>query len=86
MCKTSDSLMNQAFGLRITFNEIDDNISGYITWQDTPEGRATNLPRIDESHKDILFIDWGIQLKQVERAVSKAADAANNIIEFKLSA
>jgi len=32
MCKQSDSLMNQASDLRITFNEIDDKISGYITW------------------------------------------------------
>jgi len=60
MCKQSDSLKNQASDLRITFNEIDDKISGYKTWQDTLEGRATDLTKIEEYHKDILFIVWDI--------------------------
>lgn len=55
--------MNWASDLRITFNEIDENILGYITWQDTIDGRETYLPKIDESYKDILFTDWDIKLK-----------------------
>jgi len=41
--------------MRITFNEIDEKILGYITWQDTPKGRVVDIPRIEESHKEILF-------------------------------
>ena len=47
LCVKSDSLMNQSFDLRVTFNDIDDKISGFLTWQDTPEGSATNIPRIE---------------------------------------
>ena len=61
--KESDSLMNRDFDMRVIFNEIDENISGYITLQDTPEGRVEDLPKIEESHKDILFTNWDIQLK-----------------------
>jgi len=55
--------MNRDFDMRVIFNEIDENISGYITLQDTPEGRVEDLPKIEESHKDILFTNWDIQLK-----------------------
>lgn len=81
ICAKSDSLMNQSSDLRVIFNDIDDKISGFITWQDTPEGRAIDLPRIEESHKEILFPDWDIHLKQTERAVSRATNVANNIIK-----
>jgi len=73
--------MNQSSDLRVAFSDIDDKISGFITWQDTLEGKAIDLPIIEESHKEILFTNWDIQLKQAERVVSKATDAANNIIE-----
>ncbi len=79
LCVKSDSLMNQSSDMRVTFNDIDDKISRFITWHDTPEGRAA--PRIDESQKEILFTDWDIQLKHAERAVSRANDVANNIIK-----
>lgn len=81
LCVKSDSLMNQSSDLRVTFNEIDDKILGFITWQDTPEGREVDLPVIEESHKEMLFTDWDIQLKQAEREISRATNATNNIIE-----
>lgn len=73
--------MNQSSDMRVTFNDIDDKISRYITWQDTPKSRATNLPSIEDSHKEMLFTDWDIQLKQEKREVSRATNVANNIIE-----
>lgn len=36
---------------------------------------------MEESHKENLFTDWDIQLKQVEREVSRETDATNNVIE-----
>jgi len=47
----------------VTFNDIDDKISRFITWQDTLECRVIDLLGIEEYHKEILFIDWDMQLK-----------------------
>lgn len=56
----SDSLVNQTSNLRVNFNDINDKISGFITWQDTLEGKAADLPIIEEFHKEILFTDRDI--------------------------
>jgi len=43
--------------------------------------RKANFPKLEESHKDILFTDWDSRLKQVERAMTVMVGVANNIIE-----
>lgn len=73
--------MNQASDVRVNFNEIDDNIFEYIAWQGTLEGREIDLPRIEESHKEILSTAWEIRLKQEEEEVSRAINPTNNIIQ-----
>lgn len=55
-------------------------ISQFISWQEYKEGRKNDLPKNKESHKDILFTDWDIQLKQVEKAVARVDSTTNNII------
>jgi len=39
------------------------------------------MPKIDESHKDILFAKWDSWLKEVEQAMEDAVEAPNNVIE-----
>lgn len=40
------------------------------------------MPKIDESHKEILFVKWGYQQMEVEQAMEDAAVASNSVIEF----
>jgi len=66
--------------MRLEYDEIHKNISDFITWKESEEGRKVDLPKLDESHKDILFTDWDSWLKQVERATTIAATATTNSI------
>lgn len=45
------------------------------------KGRKADLPKIEESHKDLLFAYWDTQLKQAKRATVTTASATNSIIE-----
>jgi len=38
--------MNQLSDLRTYFDDIEENISDYISWQDSTEGIASDPPRI----------------------------------------
>ena len=48
----------------------------------TEDGRAANLPKIEESHKTILFSEWETQLIKAEKATSRARAIMNNVIEL----
>ena len=39
------------------------------------------MPKLDESHKEILFASWGSRLKGAKQATEDVAVATNNIIE-----
>jgi len=39
------------------------------------------MPEIEETHKDILFIDFDVWIKQAELAVVRATKVAKNIIK-----
>jgi hypothetical protein len=56
LSKTSDSLVNQLSDLRTFYEDIDEKISEYIDWQDSAQGRSSDLPRIEESQKDIILV------------------------------
>lgn len=43
---------------------------------------AANLPRIQESHKEILFSNWQFQLMKAERETSRCSTATNGLIEL----
>jgi len=66
---------------RSEFNDLNTNISELIEWKETEEGRIANLPDIEETHKDILFTDWDVWIKQVELAVARVARVAKNIVK-----
>lgn len=52
-----------------------------MNWQRSEEGKRVELPRIDESHKEMLFTKWDSQLKQAEQVMEEAATATNSVIE-----
>ena len=68
--------------LRQEIDDADENISEFLTWQDTEKGREANLPRIEGRHKEILFTEWEQQLMKVERAISRARSMMGNITQF----
>ena len=82
LVKTSDHLVTQIYYLRTYYDEIDDKLSKYIDWQDTTQGRAANLPHLEESIKDIVFGDQDIKMKSAELAIIKAKNISSNISEY----
>lgn len=61
--------------------DLKTRISEFIEWQETKDGRKANLHEIEETHKDILFIDWDVRIKQVRLARARAAGLLKNIIK-----
>ena len=59
----SEQLTNKVIDQRIEFNEINIKISNYIEWQDTEEGKKSDIPKIKENFKGILFTDWDARVK-----------------------
>ena len=55
---------------------------GFLTWKDTNQGIATNLPKIKESQKEILFVEWETQLIKEEWATSRARSVMNSLVEL----
>ena len=54
----NEQLTNTFIDQRIEFNELNIKIYNYIEWQDIEEGKKSDLPKIKETFKDILFRDW----------------------------
>lgn len=73
--------MDQFSDLRTYFDDIKENIAGYITWKDNAEGILANLPRIEESHKEIVFWEWEIHLKHTKTTIFNARDISKDLIE-----
>jgi len=51
--------MSQVVELRLEYDEILKKVSDFITWQISKNGRRASMPKLDESHKEILFASWG---------------------------
>ena len=51
---------------RIEFENADEKISEFISWQDSEWGKIANIPRIEEKHKEIFFAEWESQLIKEE--------------------
>jgi len=62
--------------------QADETLIKFLSWQETSEGQAVNLPRILESHKEILFLEWQSQLMKVERETSRCRSTTGNLIEL----
>jgi len=65
------SIIDKSVDARKDLEQADETLTSFLAWQDTSEGQATNLPKILESHKDILFLEWQSQLMKAERETSR---------------
>jgi len=74
-------LVDQLSDLRTYFDDIEEKIASYITWQDSVEGITVDLPRIEESHKETVLREWEIHLKHAETMVFNARDISNDLVE-----
>lgn len=79
-CQIANSLVYRFSDLRTYFDDVEEKIAGYITWQDSAKWISANLPRIEESHKDIVFREWEIFLKQIETTIFNVRDISNDLI------
>ena len=82
LCETSTVVCEQIEKARNKLDQAEDDISEYIEWQDTPEGKAANLSRIHVTYKDILFTEWNTQVMKAERAASRCKMIASNMINL----
>lgn len=58
----SSSMIDKSVDARLNLEQADERLTNFLSWQETEEGKAANLPQILESHKEILFTEWQSQL------------------------
>ena len=71
LCEISSSMIDKSVDVRQKLEQADEKLTEFLSWQETKEGQATNLPQILESHKEIMFLEWQSQLMKAERATSR---------------
>lgn len=57
LCKISSSMVDKSVDARLNLEQEDERLTIFLSWQETKEGKAANLPQILESHKEIIFIE-----------------------------
>ena len=82
LCELTPSISNKVDKARTELDQAEEMIAAFLDWQDTDQGQTTNLPRILEAHKDILFTGWQSQLMKAERAVSRCKSTSSNLVEL----
>ena len=82
LCDITASIIDTSVDDRQDLEQADETLTNFVHWQDTNEGQAANLPKILESHKEILFMEWQSQLMKAERAVSRCKLSTSNLIEL----
>ena len=82
LCELTASITEKVEKARTELDQAQETIAAFLDLQDTDQGKAANLPRILESHKDILFTEWQSQLIKVERAVTRCKSTSSNLVEL----
>lgn len=77
----SDNITNQVKELQLEYDSIFNKVSKFLNWQKSEEWKRADMPKIDESHKEILFVKWDSRLKEAEQAMEDAAVEANSVID-----
>jgi len=54
----SDNVTSQVIDLLLDYDLIYKKVSHYLNWQESEEGKKEGLPKINESHKEMLFNKW----------------------------
>lgn len=75
-------MVDKSIDARLNLEHADERLTNFLSWQETKEGKAANLPQILESHKEILFAEWQSQLMKVERTTSRCRLPTNNLVEL----
>ena len=57
LCEINASIVDKSVDARQDLGHADETLTNFLAWQDTSEGQAANLPKILESHKEILFLE-----------------------------
>ena len=82
LCDITTSIIDKSVDARQDLEQADETLMDFLAWQDTNEGQAADLPKILESHKEILFMEWQSQLMKAERAVSRCKLSTRNLIDL----
>jgi len=82
LCETSTAVCARIEKARNDLDQAEEEITEYVEWQDTPEGRTAKWPRICETYKEILFMEWNTQVMKAERAASRCRVIERNIINI----
>jgi len=77
----SDNITNQVVESRLEYDTTLKKVSNFLNWQKSEDGKKVDMPKLDESHKEILFVNWDSQLRKAKQAVEDVATATNNVIE-----
>lgn len=75
-------MVDKSVDARLDLERVDERLTNFLSWQESKEGKATNLPQIQESHKEILFTEWKSQLMKAERETSRCRVAKGNLVEL----
>ena len=71
LCEITASIVDKSVDARHDLEQVNETLTNFLAWQDTSEGQAANPPKIQESHKEILFLEWQSQLMKAERETSR---------------
>ncbi len=82
LCDIKTSIIDKIVDAKQDSEQANDTLTDFLTWQDSNEGQAANLPKILESHKEILLMEWQSQLMKAERAVSRCKLSTSNLIDL----
>jgi len=82
LCAIFASLIEHAIDTRLEFEIANDKITIFFSWQNSEQGMAANLLKIEESHKEILFSEWESLLIKTERVTSRARATTNGVIKL----
>ena len=82
LCELVASIREKVEKARTDLDQAEETLTNFIEWKDFDQGQATNLPRILESHKEILFTEWQSQLMKAERAIFRCKATTGNLVEL----
>lgn len=82
LCEITTAIVDKSVEARQELEQVDETLTNFLVWQDSLEGQASDLPKIIEAHKDILFLEWQTQLMKAERETSRCRLSTSNLIQF----
>lgn len=82
LCEISSSMIDKSVDARQNMEQADETLTNFLSWKQTNEGQVANMPKILESHKEILFLEWKSQLMKAERETSRCRSMTGNLIDL----